>query len=232
MLRVASVRRGQPDGEHKIGDPMSALRLLIRLFTLSSLLAIPLWAQDDGGPVPPAEFSPCDVAVGYSYVNPNLSGTPTVNLNGLETSATIDFQPRWGAALDSSYVRAGRDPGSGHSSYVLSAFAGPVFAAARKQNTRLLVRALFGLSLVDGSVRVNQLYYRGWQSRFSWAIGTGIERNLSRPFAVRFNVDYLRTQFVSSAAVVAPQNGIRLSASLVFRFAARHEPTQIAAREP
>jgi opacity protein-like surface antigen len=225
---------GQPHGGHKIGDQMSALRLFISLFALSSLLAAPLLAQQDdhGGPVPPAEFAPCDVAVGYSYVNTNLSGNPSVNLNGLETSATIDFNRRWGAALDSSYVRAGRDPGSGHSSYVLSAFAGPVFAATQKLNTRLLVRALAGLSLVDGSVPVNQLYYRGWQSRFSWAVGMGIERKLSRPFAVRFNIDYLRTKFVSPAAVVEPQNGIRLSANLVFRFAARHEPRQVAAREP
>ena len=212
---------------------MSALRFWIRLLTLSSLLATPLLAQKDpGGPVPPADFSPCDVALGYSYVNTNVSGNPSVNLNGLGSSATIEFLPRWGATLDSSYVRAGRDPASGHSSYVLSVLAGPVFTVTQKENTRLLVRALAGLSLVDGSVGVNQLYYRGWQSRFSWAIGTGIERNLSRPFAFRFNIDYLRTEFESSAAVVHPQNCIRLSASLVFRFAARHEPRQVAAREP
>lgn len=212
---------------------MSALRFLIRLLTLSSLLATPLLAQNDpGGPVPPADFSPGDVAFGYTYVNTNLSGNPTANLNGIGTSATLEFVPRWGATLDSSYVRAGRDPGSGHSSYVLSALAGPVFTVTQKQNTRLLVRALAGLSLVDGSVQVNQLYYRGWQSRFSWAIGTGMERNLSRLFAFRFNIDYLRTEFESSAAALQPQNGIRLGASLVFRFAARHEPRQLAAREP
>lgn len=212
---------------------MSALRFLIRLFTLSSLLATPLLAQNDpGGPVPPADFSPCDVAFGYSFVNTNLSGNPTVNLNGIGTSATLEFLPRWGATVDSSYVRAGRDPGSGHGSYVLSVLAGPVFTVTQKQNTRLLVRALAGLSLVDSSVGVNQLYYRGWQSRFSWAVGTGIERNLSRLFAFRFNVDYLRTEFVSSTAAVHPQNGIRLGASLVFRFGARHEPRQLAARQP
>jgi Outer membrane protein beta-barrel domain len=209
---------------------MSALRW-IGLCTLSSLLAAPLLAQTDRGPVPPAEFAPCDVTLGYSYVNTNVSGSPTVNLNGLEASAKIEFHPRWGATLDSSYVRAGRDPGSGHSSYVLSVMAGPLFVPAQNRNTRLLIRGLVGVSLVDGSVQVNPLYYRGWQSRFSWAIGTGIERNLSAPFAVRFNADYLRTKFVSSAVVVQPQNGIRLSASLVFRFGTR-QPRSIAAMEP
>jgi len=210
---------------------MSALRFFIGLSILPSLLATPLLAQADlNGPVPVAEGTPVDLAIGYSYVNTNLSGRPSVNLNGAEASALIDFHPRWGAIVDSSYVRAGRDPGSGHSSYVLSVLSGPVFVPARNDNTRLLVRALFGVSLVDSSVRVNQLYYRGWQSRFSWAIGTGVERKLSR-FAVRFNVDYLRTSFVSSAAVVQPQNGIRLSASLVFRVGAR-ETRHLAAGEP
>jgi hypothetical protein len=198
---------------------MSALRILIRFFILWSLLAAPLLAQGDrSDPVPAVKGTPWDFAVGYTYLDMNLSGKPAVNLSGVETSASIGFRPRWGAIFDSSYVRAGRDPGSGHSSYVLSALAGPVYVPAQNEKTRLFLRALAGVSLVDSSVRVNQLYYRGWLSRFSWAIGTGIERKLSRPLAVRFNVDYLRTKFVSSAAVVEPQNGIRVSTSLVFGF--------------
>jgi hypothetical protein len=212
---------------------MSALRFQIRLFILSLLSATSLLAQSTGGgPVPVAEGTPGTFAVGYSYLNMNVGGNPTANLNGLASSATIDVEPRWGASVDSSYVRAGRDPGSGHSSYVLSVLAGPVFYPKQTNNTQLLVRALIGVSLVDGSVRINQLnlYYRGWESRFSWAIGTGVQRNLSTmPFGVRFNVDYLRTSFMSPAAVVRPQNGLRVSASLVFRFGAR-ESTHLAAR--
>jgi hypothetical protein len=85
---------------------------------------------------------------------------------------------------------------------------------------------------VDGSVLVNQLYYRGWQSRFSWGVGTGIERNISTPLAVRFNVDYLRTRFVSSTGTLEPQNDIRLIGSLVFRSAARRPKRRLAARQP
>jgi hypothetical protein len=172
----------------------------------------------------------CDIALGYSYVALNLSGKPTVNLNGPDVSATIYVSPRWGATFDSSYVRAGRDPGSGHSSYVLSLLAGPVFVPAQNDNTRLLVRALAGVSLVDGSVPVNLLYYRGWQSRFSWAVGAGIEHNLSAPVAVRFNVDYLRTRFVNSAGTLGPQNNIHFTGSLVFRFAARRPKRHLAVR--
>jgi opacity protein-like surface antigen len=212
---------------------MSASRFLIGLAIFSSLWAAPLLAQDlRGDAVPAAEGSTNNFAVGFSYANMNLSGQPTVNLKGVDSSAVINFLPRWGATLDASYARAGRDPGSGHSSYLLNVLTGPVFAAAQNENTRLLVRALAGVGLVDSSVRVNQLYYRGWQSRFSWAIGTGVERNLSTPFAVRFNVDYLRTKFVGSAGILQPQNGIRVTASLVLRFAAAREPRHVASMAP
>lgn len=211
--------------------------VLVRSLITSSIIAFlwvtPLLAQDDrSGPVPAVKGTPSTVAVGYSYVNMNLSGEPTANLNGVGTSLMIDFHRHWGATLDSSYVRAGRDPGSGHSSYILSVLAGPVLVPAQTHNTRLLVRVLAGVSLVDSSVRVNQVYYRGWQSRFSLGIGTGIERNLSWPFAVRVNFDYLRTKFVDSAAMVGPQNGVRLTAGLVLRFGPRGETRPIAAHQP
>lgn len=196
---------------------------------LSTILSISLlWAnslaaqqQSPSGPIPAAKAPEFDIAFGYSYVGLNLSGNSSGNLSGADVSTTMDFTPRWGATFDASYVIAGRAPGSGHGSYVLSLLTGPVFVAKQNDKTRLLVRALAGLSLVDGSVPVNELYYRGWQSRFSWAVGSGIERDIFEPFAVRFNVDFLRTQFISSAGTLEPQNDIRFIGSLVFRVGAR-----------
>ncbi len=206
----------------------SDLRLLIKLAILSVVLATHLFAQDDrSGPAPAAEITPGDIAVGYSYLNLDFSGKPAVHLNGVEASGMLNLNPSWAATLDSSYVRAGRDLESGHTSSVLSAFAGPVFIAAHKRDMRFLVRALAGMSMVDGSVPVNQVYYRGWQSRFSWAIGAGIERNLSSSYAVRFNVDYLRAHFLGSSGAVEPQNGIRLGANFVFRLSPRREAHHI-----
>jgi len=211
---------------------MNALKFLIRLSFAMSLVAAPLLAQEEGGgPFPAAERTPGDIAVGYSFLNMNLSGNPTANLNGIATSATINFHPRWGGTLEASYVRAGRDPGSGHSSYVLSVLTGPVFVATQNAKSRVLVRALVGVSVVDSSVRVNDLYYRGYLTRFSWAIGTGIERNLTTSLAIRFNVDYLRTKFLNSDLAVQPQNGIRVGANIVFRFSPR-QTRHIAAGEP
>jgi opacity protein-like surface antigen len=208
------------------------------LSIVSLLCASPLLAQAGYNGAAPALKGPeYNVSVGYSYAALNFSGKPTVNMQGVDLGAAVDFTPRWGATLDSTYLRAGRDPRTGHGSYVLGFLAGPVFVPAQNENTRLLVRALAGVSLVDGSVAdglvpVGQLYYRGWLTRFSWAVGTGIEHNISGPFAVRVNVDYLRTRFVSSSLTVQPQNNIRVTGSLVFRFAApRHKP-HLAAMNP
>jgi len=212
---------------------LRVLRFSTRLSIVALLCACPLLAQHVfNSPAPAAKGPECDVAVGYSYAALNFSGKPRVNMNGIDLGASIDFTPRWGATLDSSYLRAGRDPASGHASYVLNFLAGPVFVPAQSENTRLLVRALAGVSLVDGSVPVGQLFYRGWLTRFTWAVGTGVERNLSGPLAVRVDVDYLRTKFVSSALTVQPQNNIRVSGSLVFRFAAPRPKPHFAARQP
>ena len=212
---------------------MGTLRFSTTLTIVSLLWASPLLAQAGYNGTAPALKGPeYNVSVGYSYAGVNFSGKPMVNMQGVDLGAAVDFTPRWGATLDSTYLRAGRDPRTGHGSYVLGFLAGPVFVPAQNENTRVLVRALAGVSLVDGSVPVGQLFYRGWLTRFSWAVGTGIEHNISGPFAVRVNVDYLRTRFVSSSLTVQPQNNIRVTGSLVFRFAAPRDKPHLAARKP
>ena len=176
---------------------------------------------------PAAKGPECDVSAGYSYAAVNFSGKPVVSMQGMDLAAATDFTPRWRGVLDTSYVRAGKDPLSGHGSYVLNFLVGPEFVPAQTENTRVFVRALAGVSLVDGSVPVGNLFYRGWLTRFTWAVGTGVERNLSGPFAVRVNVDYLRTKFAGSTLAIQPQNNIRVTGSLVYRFAAPHLKTHI-----
>lgn len=210
---------------HKLKNSICTVRLLLTLSMFALVLATPLFAQQ--APAPAAEITPGDIAVGYSYLRLGFSGKPAVDLNGVDVTGTINMNQSWGGTLDASYVRAGRDIDSGHSSSVLSTFVGPVFTAAQKGNIRFLIRPLVGMTLVDGSVPVNQVFYRGWQSRFSWAIGGGIEYKLSPSYAVRFNADYLRAHFMSSNAAVGAQNGIRFSTNFVFRVSPRRPNTKI-----
>ncbi len=205
-----------------LGALQFARRFAIVSLSLLCASAVPLLGQDLSRGASVAVKGPeYDVSVGYNYTALNFSGKSTVNMQGVDLGAAVDFTPRWGANFDTTYARAGRDSRSGHASYVLTSLIGPVFVLKQNENNRLFVRALAGVGLVDGSVPVGQLYYRGWLTRFTWAVGTGIEHNLSGPFAVRVNVDYLRAKYVSSNLSVQPQNDFRVTGSLVYRFAAR-----------
>lgn len=205
------------------------MRLFIKLSILVIAVAAPLFAQS--GPAPAAEITPGDFSVGYSFLDLSFAGKPSVRFNGVDAAAMITINPSWAATVDTSYFHAGRDIESGHASSVLSVLAGPVFTVTRRADSRVLVRGLLGMSVVDGSVPVDQVYFRGYESRFSWAVGAGYERSLSASYAVRFNVDYLRTHFVDNSAAVAPQNGIRLGANFVFRISPRRESHRIS-QEP
>lgn len=159
-----------------------------------------------------------DLSAGYSYVSMPIPGAQRVPLNGIDVGLRMDFHPRLGVMLDSSYARTGNMLGTGHMGYVLTSQIGPVFYLAQSRNTRTFVRFLGGLGLVDGATPITATtYFHGWQSQFSYSAGGGVERWVSGPLGVRVNGDFLRTGFFDSAGVVRPQNNLRLTVSLVFR---------------
>jgi hypothetical protein len=142
-----------------------------------------------------------------------------INLNGVDGGAGIDFNRHWGALVDSSYVRTGDVFGTGRSSYVLTASAGPVFYPYTHGETRISLRGLVGAGLVDSAVLVNGPtdYLHGWVARPAYGGGVGVERSLFGPFAFRFNADYLRTAFVNAADSLQLQNNLRITGGIVFR---------------
>ena len=158
-----------------------------------------------------------DVSVGYTYLTMAIPGAGRVDLNGLDVSGRVDLKPRWGAMLDSNYVRTSNLLGTKHDGYLLSFLGGPVFYPVDHGNTRMFVHVLAGVGIVDGAVPARDTEYHGWLSRFSYAVGGGVEHSVSRRFAVRVIGDYLRTEFFDSAGAVQPQNNFRVTTSLVFR---------------
>jgi hypothetical protein len=158
------------------------------------------------------------VSTGYTYIAMPIPTAGSVNLYGVDVGGHVDLFSHWGVTADTSYVRASDVFGTGHNSYVLTALAGPVFYPIQRGKTRLFVHALIGAGLVDSAVPVSGTrYVGGWVARFSDAVGGGLERSISGPFAVRFSADYLRTSFVDSNAIAHPQNNLRATASIVFR---------------
>ena len=86
----------------------------------------------------------------------------------------------------------------------------------------MFVHALAGAGLVDSAVPVSgSEYLQGWVARPAYAVGSGIERTVAGPFAVRLTGDYLRTSYADSAGAVSAQNNLRLTASIVFRLRER-----------
>lgn len=193
----------------------SATKLLLCLGLIAPLLA----QSAPSGPAAAASGPSFDVNVGYSYMLMHVPDGGNINLNGVDGGAGIDFNRHWGALVDSSYVRTDDVFGTGRSSYVLTALAGPVFYPYTRGETRISLRGLVGAGLVDSAVLVNGPtdYLHGWVARPAYGGGVGVERTLFGPFAFRFNADYLRTAFVNAADSLQLQNNLRITGGIVFR---------------
>jgi hypothetical protein len=192
---------------------------VIKLLLFFGLITPGLAQSLQGGPAAAASGPSFDVNVGYSYMLMQVPSAGNISLNGVDGGAGIDFNRHWGALLDSSYVRTGDVFGTGHSSYVLSALAGPVFHPYAHGETRISLRGLVGAGLVDSAVPVKgpSDYLHGWVARPAYGGGVGVERTLLGPIAFRFNADYLRTAFVNASESIQLQNNMRLTGGIVFR---------------
>jgi hypothetical protein len=192
------------------------------------VLVAPALAQNQIADRPsPAVAGPAyDVSVGYTSLTMAIPSAQHLNLSGLDVGGRVDLNSRWGAMVDSTYVRTSNVLGTRHGGYQLSLLSGPMFYPVEHGNTRMFVHALAGAALVDGAVPINKTdYFHGWLVRFSYAVGAGIEHAVSGPFGVRVQGDYLHSAFFDAAGAVRPQGNLRLTASLVFRLKERRHST-------
>ena len=195
-----------------------------KLWFLVVMLAGPALAQSFVTTSTPATPAPAmtgpgyEVSTGYTYLAAPIPGVGQVHLNGFDASGSIAWSPRWGATLDTNYLRTSSVPGTGHQAYLLNVQCGPQFYVFEHRNTGVFVRALGGSALFDGAAPDNKTgFFHGWLVRPSLAFGAGFEQAVSSQFAVRFNGDYLRTSFYNASGAVLPQNNLRLTVSIVFR---------------
>jgi hypothetical protein len=190
-----------------------------KVWFLVIMLAGPALAQNRLAEPSPAIVGPAyDVSTGYTYLAMPIAGAGQVHLNGLDASGSIAWSPRWGATLDTSYLRTSDIPGIGHQAYLLNTQCGPEFYPFEHRNSRFFVRVLGGSALIDGAVPVGKTgLYHGWLVRPSFTAGGGFEQSISGQFAIRINGDYLHTSFYDSTGAVLPQNNLRLTVSFVIR---------------
>ncbi|HLW87321.1 MAG TPA: hypothetical protein VKR57_02435 [Terriglobales bacterium] len=182
------------------------------------MIATTLAQRLQSGPSPAVAGPAYDVSVGYTYLSMPIASAGRTGLNGLDSSASVALSPRWGATLDSSYLRTSNVLSTPHQGYMASLQAGPVFYPFERRNTQVFLRALAGAAVVDGAVPVSDTsYFHGWLVRPAYTAGAGIERSVSANLAVRINGDYLRTTFYDGAGATQAQNNLRMTVSFVFR---------------
>jgi hypothetical protein len=200
------------------------MRTIGKLCFFGFVMVAPALAQNQmvSAPSPAVSGPAYDVSVGYSRLSMPIPSAGRANFNGLDFTGSIDLSPRWGATLDSNYLYTPAILDTRHQGYVLSLYTGPVFYPIEHRNTRVFVRALAGMGLVDGAVPITESQdFHGWLVRPSYAVGGGVEQYVSGQLAVRINGDYLRTSFYDAAGAVEPQNNLRLTLSFVFRLKER-----------
>jgi hypothetical protein len=187
--------------------------------TLAILLCLPLCATHATAQALPAGKSrPWDLSVGYSYLSHPATSSDRVGLNGFDASVTVAVASRLAIRGDVGYARSGNLLGAPTQSSVLSYLAGPVFYPVVQPKFGIYTQALFGGARVTGPVPVTGgILIGGWADRFAWAIGGGVDYRLSRSFALRGGVDYLRTAYFSGPTpAIQGQNNVRLTASVVW----------------
>jgi hypothetical protein len=179
-------------------------------------------------PAPAVTGPAYDLSAGYSYLNMQIPAAGHVHLNGLDVSGTMALGPRWGATVDTNYLRTSDVLGILHPAYMLNAQGGPQFYPFAIRNTRFFVRALAGAALVDGAAPgAGTQFYHGWLLHPSYAVGPGFEHSISEQLALRINGDYLRTSFYDYAGVVRPQNNLRFTVSVLFRLKNRQHASRL-----
>ncbi len=169
-------------------------------------------------PSPAAAGPAYDLSVGYSNLMMAVPSGGHANLNGVDASGSVALTRRWGATVDSSFLRASDIAGTPHQAYVLTSQVGPVFYPFEHRNTRALIRGLVGAGLVDSASLTSRTeYFHGWLLRPAYTFGGGVEHALSPRFSVRVVADYLRTSSYDGTGAVQPQNSLRFTASFGFR---------------
>jgi len=196
---------------------------LLSLFVLGLFaFRAPVQAQDDKGaksPVPVAASVPIfEVSAGYAYVSLNMPSESRVGLNGGDGNIVVNITERWGGTIDASYSRAGNVLSTGHGGSDLNFLAGPVFYPVDHGNWRMFTHALVGMGRVDSATPTGKTTFLGGQvTRIAYAVGAGVEYDLSRKFGLRGGADYLRTTFVDPTGKDQPQNNLRAVVGLVFK---------------
>ncbi len=156
-------------------------------------------------------------SVGYVFTNSGMPSAERFNLTGVDAAVIADLSPYFGVTADSSYVRAANVFGSAHDANVLSYLGGPILYPVSHGRIKAYIHGLAGGARVSGAVPSSGIPpTTGYVNKFSWAVGGGVEYQISPLFAFRTGGDYQHTYFYDPNIQIRGQSDFRAVCSIVF----------------
>ena len=132
-----------------------------------------------------------------------------------------DLNSRLGLRGDLGYAWATNALGTPSHSSVLSYMAGPVFYPTNRRHIRTYVHALLGGARVSDPLPVSGgILIGGWATHFAWAVGGGMDFQVSDSIGFRAGVDYMRTAYFGPSLAIRGQNNVRATVAVVYFFGA------------
>jgi opacity protein-like surface antigen len=157
------------------------------------------------------------VSGGYAFLSLGIASSGRTNLSGPDASVTADFSPRFGVSGDVTYVRASNVLDTGRHADVLSYLAGPVFYPFRTAKLTTYVHGLACGARVTGVIpQTGGDYETGYANKVPWAVGGGVEYQISTSVSFRGGGDYQHTYFFNSDGMIRGQNDMRAVCSVVY----------------
>jgi opacity protein-like surface antigen len=156
-------------------------------------------------------------SIGYVFTNSGMPSAGRLNLSGVDAAVIADLSPFFGVTADSSYVRAENVFGTNHAADVLSYLAGPILYPVAHGRMRVYVHGLAGGARVTGAIPSGgNPPVTGFVNKFSWAVGGGVEYQISPSVALRSGGDYQHLAFFDSGGAIRGQQDFRFVSSLIF----------------
>lgn len=163
------------------------------------------------------------VGVGYSYLNPSSSDKVTSNLLGFDANFRLDMFRRAGFIVDYNRSQTARYELLNYKTVFQSILAGPVFYPFEHGSWRIEVKGLIGASKTNSYIPFGRISSSAYVWDWSYSGGVGAEYRFHLPFAINWDVSYLRTRAITDSSFqIKNINNIRFTTSLVYTFRSMH----------
>jgi len=197
------------------------MRTTCKLFLLLIVVGLASQARAQGPAI--AGVAPViEEGIGYTYMKSSVPSEGSLAMFGVLATATADLNARFGAKLEVGYSRSFDAFQTGRVADLLTYMGGPVFYPIRRPNFSMHAEILAGGARETGvNFESDGTLVRGYVNHPAYAGGVGFQYRISSAFALRPEVEYVRTSYFDSTVAIKPQGNLRTSLSLMYTFGRR-----------